>query len=141
MGISDIENLNNHLIKSKPSKKRYRFWTKIMNLGMCLLKQKKFEVNHILRNNQIINRYGIKLKIISLKGHTKGSIGILYDNYLFVGDALVNRKKYPEIAYQNQDNEEANNSYQKIIELNPEIIFVGHDKEFSINKLREYQNV
>ena len=96
--------------------------------SLWILKQKKFRVDRILRDNQIINQYGIKLKIVALKGHTNGSIGILYDNYLFVGDALVNRKKYPEIAYQNQDNEEAINSYQKILKLNPDIIFVGHDK-------------
>lgn len=141
MGVEDIDNLNNHIIKSKPAKKCYKLWTKIMNLGMKIFKQKKFKVDRLLRNNQTINKYGIKLKIISLNGHTNGSIGILYNNYLFAGDALVNRKRYPEIAYQNQNNEEAFNSYKRILEINPDMIFVGHDREFSINKLKEYKNV
>ena len=85
--------------------------------------------------NQIINRYGINLKIISLPGHTNGSIGIQYKNYLFAGDALVYRKKHPEIAYQNQDNKEAIRSYNKILDLSPEMIFIGHDKAISIDKL------
>lgn len=141
MAAPDIINLDNYLIRSNPSKKRYGLWTKMMNLGMQIFKQKAFKVDRILRDNQVINKYGINLKIISLKGHTHGSIGVLYNNYLFAGDALVNRKKYPEIAYQNQDNEEANNSYQRILEINPDMIFVGHDREFSITKLKEYKNV
>jgi len=51
-----------------------------------------FEVDMLLTDNQIIDRHGIKLKILSLKGHTFRSIGIMYNDYLFVGDALVNRK-------------------------------------------------
>ena len=53
---------------------------------------------------------------------------LLYKDYLFAGDALVNRKKQPQIAYQNQHNKKALSSYQKIMELAPKIIFVGHDK-------------
>ena len=81
-----------------------------------------------LNNNQIIKKYGLDLKIVSLLGHTDGSIGVLYKDYLFAGDALVNRKKQPQIAYQNQHNKKALSSYQKIMELAPKIIFVGHDK-------------
>lgn len=141
MSNADLINLDNKKIKSKPSNKHHKLWTKIMNLGMIIFKPKTFKVDRILRDNQIIKKYGIKLKIISLSGHTNGSIGILYNNYLFVGDALVNRKRYPEIAYQNQNNYEACQSYNKILQLKPDIIFVGHDKEFKINKLKEVQNV
>ncbi len=141
MSNVDIINLDNKKIKSKPSNKYHKLWTKIMNLGMIIFKPKDFKVDRILRNNQTIKKYGINLKIISLPGHTNGSIGILHNNYLFVGDALVNRKKYPEIAYQNQNNKEAYKSYKRILEIKPEIIFVGHDKEFNINKLREYKIV
>ena len=74
---------------------------------------------------------------MSLPGHTDGSIGILYNNYLFAGDALVNRGKYPEIAYQNQDNELAKKSYNKIIKLKPKLIFVGHDKKIYYDKLNK----
>ena len=141
MSNVDIVNLDNKKIKSKPSNNYHKLWTKFMNLGMKLFKQKKFTVDRSLRNNQTIKKYGINLRIISLPGHTDGSIGILYNNYLFVGDALVNRKKHPEIAYQNQNNKEAYKSYKRILELKPNMIFVGHDKEFDITKLREYKKV
>ena len=34
MSKDDIENLNNQNIKSYPSRKRYKLWTKIMHFGM-----------------------------------------------------------------------------------------------------------
>ena len=100
-----------------------------MNYGMKHLKAKKFDIDIKLKDNQIIRRYGIKLKIVSLPGHTNGSIGVIYGDYLFVGDALVNRWNNIEIAYQNQNCEEALLSLERIKEINPKIIFVGHDKE------------
>lgn len=137
MSRQDIENIDNKHIHSTPSKKCYRAWTKLMNFGMKKFTPSSFNVDIPLRDNQIIRRYGIKLKIVYLPGHTNGSIGILYKNYLFAGDALVNRKKYPEIAYQNQNNEEAKKTYQKILEISPEVIFIGHDKAITIDKFLE----
>ena len=137
LGKKDIENIDNTRIQSIPSKKIYTQWTKLMNFGMRKFVPENFDIDVYLKDNQIIKRYGLNLKIISLPGHTSGSIGILYKNYLFAGDALVNRKRHPEIAYQNQNNQEAINSYQKILNLSPQIVFVGHDKKINIDKLKE----
>ena len=137
MSKPDIENIDNSHINSTPSKRCHRTWTRLMNYGMKKFIPQEFKINMFLRDNQIIKRYGINLKIIYLPGHTNGSIGILYKNYLFAGDALVNRKRKPEIAYQNQNNEEAKNTYQKILRISPEIIFVGHDKAITIDKLQK----
>ena len=131
---NDIKNIGNTELYSSASKEKYENWTKLMHFGMKKFIPEKFVIDIILKNNQIIDEFGINLKIISLKGHTDGSIGILYKNYLFAGDALVNRHKKPEIAYQNQNNEEAKKSYKKIIDLSPEIIFIGHDEEI-VNKV------
>ena len=83
------------------------------------------------------SRYGLKLRIFNLGGHTEGSIGIKYKDYLFAGDALVNRGEYAEIAYQNQNNEEALRACKKILNIKPKIIFVGHDKLVTKDKLKE----
>lgn len=137
IGKLDIDNIDNTKIITYPSKKLYNQWTKLMKWGMQKFIPKKFHVDIELENNQIIKKYGIKLKIINLSGHTNGSIGIIYKNYLFAGDALVNRKKYAEIAYQNQNNTKALKSYRKIIQLKPKMIFLGHDKEITLNKLNK----
>lgn len=129
IGIDDIVNLDNSNINSKPTTKRLDLWCRLMNFGMKKLKAEEFDIDIKLKNNQIIRRYGLELKVISLPGHTNGSIGILYNNYLFVGDALINRWNGVEIAFQNQDCNEALLSYDKIMDLKADIIFLGHDKE------------
>jgi len=135
---ADINNLDNKKIKSKPSTKRHKRWTKLMNYGMKKFKQPKFPIDIELNDNQIINKYGLKLKIVSLKGHTNGSIGILYKDYLFAGDAIVNRMHHPQIAFQNQNNKDAKKTCKKIIKLKPKIIFLGHDKPITINEFKNY---
>lgn len=135
LGEMDIGNIDNTKINSKPSKKKYNVWTKLMNFGMKKFIPEQFNVDILLKDNQLINECGLNLKIISLSGHTTGSIGILYKDYLFAGDSLVNRGRGPEIAYQNQNNEMALESYKKIFELSPKIIFIGHDKEILSNKI------
>ena len=134
----DIDNLDNRNIHSKPMNSFFKLWAMIMNLGMRLFKQKDFDVDIFLNDKDVIKKYGLTFKIYSLKGHTNGSIGIKYKDYLFIGDALVNRGKYPTIAFQNQNNEDALDSLNKNINLKPKIIFVGHDKEFNYDKLKKY---
>ena len=136
IGEFDVENIDNTKINSKPSRKGYTEWTKLMNFGMKKFIPEEFGIDILLRDGQIINKCGLQLKIVSLAGHTNGSIGILYKNYLFAGDALVYRSKYPEIAYQNQNNKKALETYKKIVKLNPKIIFIGHDREIRNDKIK-----
>ena len=132
MSSDDIINLDNSRIHAKPLKKKYGLWTKSMNLGMRLFKTKEFKVDIILKKNSKLKKYGNCIKIIDLSGHTDGSIGILYNNYLFAGDALVYRGKYPTVAYQCQNINNAKYAVDVISELHPEKIFVGHDKVIDI---------
>ena len=55
---------------------------------------------------------------------------------MFAGDALVNRRRKANIAYQNQSNTSALSSYQKILNLSPELVFVGHDRVVTLDKLK-----
>lgn len=137
IGENDINNIDNRNIKSKPLNKKFSLWTKIMNWGMKHFAPEEYTIDYLLKNNQTLNKYGLNLKIISLKGHTTGSIGIKYKDYLFVGDALVNRGKNASAAFQNQDNNFAIESIYKIINENPKLVFVGHDKVITNKKLKE----
>lgn len=131
----DIDNIDNSNICSEASKKCYRLWTKLMNFGMRKFIPKSFLVDCEVNDGDVIDKFGIELDVIGLPGHTEGSIGIMYDKYLFCGDALVNRsRKRVSIAFQNQNNEDARNAINKIYKLKPEIIFVGHDKEIYFDK-------
>lgn len=135
IGKLDVNNIDNKNIKSKPLSNNFILWTKLMNWGMNKFVPSFYKPDYLLKNNQTINKYGLKLKIIGLNGHTTGSIGIKYKDYLFIGDALVNRGKKVSIAYQNQDNVSANNSVNNILKEQPKIVFVGHDKEIYQDKL------
>lgn len=136
IGKEDLINIDNKNINSKPSKNKYKLWTKLMNKGMNIFKQKEFTPDILVDKDTSINACGINLDIINLKGHTNGSIGVMYKNNLFAGDSLVNRKKdYVEIAYQNQDNISAKKAFKKIVKLNPKMIYVGHDKPITNIKL------
>lgn len=136
LGKNDLKNLDNSIINSKPSNKKFTTWCKLMNFGMKKFKVKKINIDMLLNDKQIINRYGLNLKIIYLPGHTKGSIGVLYNDYLFAGDALVNRGKNATIAFQNQNNKTSLKTYKKIKSLNPKLIFLGHDKYITSDKLK-----
>lgn len=131
----DLVNLDNRNIKTYPSCKRCGLWTKLMSFGMKCFVPKKFDVDLLLHDGDILKEYGLKLKIVSLSGHTDGSIGVLYNKYLFCGDALINRRKI-DIAYQNQNNDKARENFKKIRRIKPKIIFVGHDKEIYFNDLK-----
>ena len=135
IGELDLTNIDNTNIKSEPLSKKFTLWTKLMNWGMKKFIPNKYQVDFLLKDNQILNKYGCKLRIISLKGHTNGSIGIKYKDYLFVGDALVNRGKKASVAFQNQDCTSAKESISKIIKENPSIVFIGHDKAITYEKL------
>lgn len=95
----------------------------------------KIEADQLLDGGEEI-RFGKKfLKIIHTPGHTRGSISILIDNFLFTGDTLfedgVGRTDLPG------GSEKDLKSSLKILEkiINPEVkIFPGHGPQFSKQK-------
>ncbi len=131
----DIKYLDNRLIHSKAMYKFFIPCTFIMNLVMKCLRQKRFSVDVKLKDKQVLEKFGNRIKIISLPGHTKGTIGLLYEDVLICGDAIVNRGKFVQPAYQNVNNKEAIKSVLKLIDLNPRLVLVGHDKPVSSEKL------
>jgi len=131
----DLENLDNSIINSVPVNRYYNFSATFANYFMKRLKCEVFAPDLLLEDNQLLNLYGLNLKIINLKGHTKGSIGILYKDYIFVGDALVNRKLYVELPYQMQNKADSLASVKKIIKLKPKLIFIGHENPITYEKL------
>lgn len=133
---SDIKYIDNKKIKTKSLNKISKYWAKLMQYGMNRFEAEPFDITYKLQDKDTINKYGIKLTIHKLPGHTKGSIGIKYKNYLFAGDALVNRIKVTR-AYQNQQPKQSKRTVQKIKHLSPDIIFLGHDKYITKEKFQK----
>lgn len=79
----------------------------------------------------------IEASIIYLPGHTKDSIGLVFnDGSLFCGDAAMNgfpSKHY--ITIWAEDLIDFRNSWNLIIDLNPRKIYPSHGKHFKVGKI------
>ena len=82
-----------------------------------------------------LSTYGFDARVISLPGHSRGSIGILTsEGDLFVGDLLENTKQ-PALNSIKDDRIAAQASAKKLRGLNVRTIYSGHGKPFQIEQL------
>lgn len=93
-----------------------------------------FEPTVLLNDGDTLEQYGIPAEIISVEGHTNGSIAIDADKkYLFVGDALMNMF-YPTVSLLYHNREEMLKSAEKITNIGDRIIMFGHGKSVKNSK-------
>lgn len=99
-----------------------------------------FTPNLFLNDNNSLKKYGFNAKVISLPGHTVGSIAILTDKKdIFVGDTLENRKK-PLSAQIIENEEDLKKSIEKIEKLDIRTVYPGHGKPFLMEDFKkDYQ--
>ena len=114
-----------------------RVMGKIMTvvLGMQLKKEDRFVPDIILENEQKLNEYGLSAKIITLPGHSKGSVGVLTeDGLFFCGDILENTEE-PGPARMVSDSVDMEQSIEKIKALEFKYAYPGHGIPFEKNSL------
>lgn len=100
-------------------------------------KMPAFEPDMFLEDGQTLEEYGVDAKVLTLPGHTKGSIGLLVDGKdLVVGDAMMNLRK-PSAALWYEDKLAMEESLEKIRESGAEMIYPGHGNPFAA---KEYFN-
>jgi hydroxyacylglutathione hydrolase len=79
--------------------------------------------------------YGLDAQVISLPGHSRGSIGLLVsDGDLFVGDLLENTKQ-PALNSIMDDRVAAQASLEKLKHLNVKIVYPGHGQPFAFDQI------
>ena len=89
-------------------------------------KMPEFKPSVLLNDGDNLSDYGIDARIISLPGHTDGSIGIDVDEkHLIIGDALMNMF-YPTVSMLYRNKEEMLESARKISRIGDRIIYFGH---------------
>ena len=77
-----------------------------------------------------LSEYGFDAKVLSIPGHSKGSIGILTaGGDLFCGDLLINMDK-PVLNDIIDDSAAANASVERLKSLNIHTVYPGHGKPF-----------
>lgn len=85
-----------------------------------------FTPNWYLRDGDTLVEYGIDARIVSLPGHTDGSVGIdLEETHFLTGDALMNLF-YPTLSMLYHDKAAMLDSAGKISGMGPRTIHFGH---------------
>lgn len=96
----------------------------------------RFTPDLYLGDGDDLSEFGWNARIISLPGHSKGSIGILTGSGdFFCGDLLENTKK-PGLNSLIDDREAAKESIRKMESMEIKMIYPGHGHPFSIGQLR-----
>lgn len=83
----------------------------------------------------------LPFEVIETPGHTADHISMLKDGILFCGDAAMNG--FPSIKRTIiwiEDLEQYKRSWEKMIELNPTLVYPAHGKPFPTSDLKKYQS-
>ena len=84
-----------------------------------------------------LNEYGLDARVISIPGHSKGSIAILTgDGELFCGDLFENRKG-PALSSIMDKIEVAKESLQKLREMRIDMVYPGHGEPFKMHEVKK----
>ena len=87
-----------------------------------------FQPDLFLHDHDSLSDYGIDARIISLPGHTDGSIGVDVDRkHLIVGDALMNMF-YPTVSMLYHNRDDMVESARKISSIGKRTIYFGHGR-------------
>jgi hydroxyacylglutathione hydrolase len=100
-----------------------------------LFRIRKFKPDLTIGEGYDLSEYGFNAKVLSLPGHSKGSIGILTaGGDLFCGDLFSNIKK-PELNSILDDLVEANASVDRLKEYEINTVYPGHGTPFPMSSL------
>jgi hydroxyacylglutathione hydrolase len=100
-------------------------------------RSKRFTPDLVLEDGSDLSEYGLDAKVLSLPGHSKGSIGILTKaGDLFCGDLFENTAG-PAINSIMDDSAAANQSATRLERLHIRTVYPGHGKPFPIVQLKD----
>lgn len=95
-----------------------------------------FQPDLLLEDGMDVSSYGINARVVSLPGHTPGSVGLLFPDGSFLsGDTLVNNKK-PAGAPNAADFNALSQSIIRLKKMHIQKVYPGHGTPFSFRELR-----
>jgi glyoxylase-like metal-dependent hydrolase (beta-lactamase superfamily II) len=111
-----------------------RLFMKILLIAIGQRHFDKFTPDVCLDDGQRLTEFGLEAQVISLPGHSKGSIGILTSSGdLFCGDLFENRKR-PQKGMIIDDPVEYDASIDKLKGFDIQNIYPGHGKAFTLDQ-------
>ena len=100
-------------------------------------KSERFTPDLLVEHGDDLSEYGLDARVLSIPGHSKGSIGILTASAdLFCGDLLVNTDE-PVLNSLADDLAAANASIQKLGSMRIGTVYPGHGRPFPMHLVRE----
>jgi hydroxyacylglutathione hydrolase len=116
-------------------KKNNLFMRTLSNLIFKLDSSDRFSPDIYLKDGDDLIEFGLKAKVLTLPGHSTGSVGILTaDGNLFCGDLFQNTRK-PSLSSIMDDTTSAKLSVQKLANLDIGTVFPSHGNSFLMNQL------
>jgi glyoxylase-like metal-dependent hydrolase (beta-lactamase superfamily II) len=117
-------------------KKPNRLIRALVPLFTGFRKTERFTPDVLVEDGSALSGYGIDARILSIPGHSKGSIGILSArNELFCGDLLQNTQK-PAPTSLVDDADQLSASIQRLNEMEVGSVYPGHGKPFRLSELK-----
>jgi hydroxyacylglutathione hydrolase len=114
------------------------FGRMIMFISAHLMKNGRFDCftpDLFVEDGALLMDYGFDAQVLHLPGHSRGSIGILTaDGSLYCGDLLMNMFK-PDFHFMIDDLAACQASIEKIKKMGVKLIYPGHGKSFSPDRL------
>ena len=99
-------------------------------------KEERFKPDIPIDDGYELSRHGFEAKVLSLPGHSRGSIGILFsDGNLFCGDLFENLKK-PALISMMDDLTAANASLEKLKRIKISTVYPGHGEPFAMAQFK-----
>ncbi|MCJ7471473.1 MAG: MBL fold metallo-hydrolase [Actinobacteria bacterium] len=97
-------------------------------------KKERFKPDILIEEGDDLTAYGLSVNVLSIPGHSEGSIGILMDNSdLFCGDLFEN-KENPLLNSIMDDIAAAKASVEKLKRLEIKTVYPGHGKPFLLKQ-------
>lgn len=91
----------------------------------------RFSPDLLLADGDDLSRFGLEATVLSLPGHSKGSIGVLTSTgELFCGDLLENTDE-PRLNSTLEDPAEAKKSLERLRQMSISIVYPGHGAPFT----------
>ena len=98
-------------------------------------RSQRFSPDLRVEDGQDLSGYGFEARVISLPGHSKGSVGVLTaDADLFCGDLLMNTER-PSLNSIMDDAAAADASVERLRGLGIRIVYPGHGVSFPIERV------
>ena len=108
----------------------HNLFTKILRMIVMAMESRysfePFEPDVLLEDGLDLGRYGFDAEVISLRGHTPGSVGVILGEHIFTGDAAMFLAGRIAPSIFGQDLSQMKMSLEKIIGFRKENIHNGH---------------